>query len=130
MPIFFLTYILAILLMVLFIIYTNLGSSLFIFYSLLFLPQIYHNAVTGKRPDPTSSYYIEFLKFRFLIVVIFYLFSVVSQMLPLQYFLVKAELSTGVCVPTNCQFPICNFVDSKHLWAQKSIPKVSTSCIL
>lgn len=47
----------AILLMYPFMMYTNMGTSLFLIYSLLFMPQIYHNAVIGKRPNPNSSYY-------------------------------------------------------------------------
>lgn len=36
---------------------TNMGTSLFLFFSLIFLPQIYTNAITGKRPNPNSIYY-------------------------------------------------------------------------
>lgn len=52
------------------LVYTNMGSSLFIIFSLIFLPQIYTNAVRGKRPNLNSIFYNEFLLYRFLIVVI------------------------------------------------------------
>jgi len=40
------------------IFYTNLATPLFLGFSLILLPQIYTNAVTGKRPNPNSVYYI------------------------------------------------------------------------
>ena len=37
--------------------FTNLSNVLFVFSSFIFMPQIYSNAVTGKRPNPHSPYY-------------------------------------------------------------------------
>lgn len=51
------------------LIYTNLSPLLFIGFSLIFLPQIYTNAVNGHRPDISSPYYTKFLSLRFLLVV-------------------------------------------------------------
>lgn len=59
----------AILVMYPIVVLTNVGTCLFLAFSLLFLPQIYTNAVTGRRPNMNSMYYNEFLLFRFLIVV-------------------------------------------------------------
>lgn len=39
------------------IVLTNLGTPLFLAFTLIFLPQIYNNAVIGKRPNPNSIYY-------------------------------------------------------------------------
>lgn len=60
----------SIILMYLLLLVTNMGTPLFMIFSLIFLPQIYTNAVVGKRPNPNSMYYNEFLLYRFLIVVI------------------------------------------------------------
>ena len=53
------------------LIYTNLSIFFFIGISLLFVPQIYTNAVQGHRPDVSSPYYKKFLTVRFLIIVNF-----------------------------------------------------------
>jgi hypothetical protein len=50
---------------------TNFNFILFIFISLIFLPQIYNNAVTGSRPDICSPYYSKFLLIRFVLIVLF-----------------------------------------------------------
>lgn len=52
--------------------FTNLNNYLFMGLSLMFLPQIYTNAINGKRPEPLSTFYSEFLLIRFLFVVIFH----------------------------------------------------------
>lgn len=57
------------------IILTNAGTPLFLLFSVIYLPQIYTNAVTGRRPNPNSMYYNEFLLFRFMIVVLLWLCS-------------------------------------------------------
>lgn len=51
------------------LLFTNLNSWLFIGISLLFLPQIYVNALKGIRPDLNHPYYSKFLMFRFVIIV-------------------------------------------------------------
>ena len=47
----------SVILMYLLLLVTNMGAPLFIIFSLIFLPQIYTNAVVGKRPNPNSMYY-------------------------------------------------------------------------
>lgn len=76
----------AIIIMYPLIIITNLGTPLFLIFSLIFLPQIYTNAIAGRRPNLNSTYYNEFLLYRFLIIVILYFIIVVFEMFSLQYF--------------------------------------------
>ena len=55
------------------LIFSNLNDFLFIGISLIFLPQIYTNAINGKRPNLSSPLYSEFLLIRFLIIVTYLL---------------------------------------------------------
>lgn len=51
------------------LIYCNLSAFFFIIISLIMVPQIYCNALMGKRPNIASVYYTRFLSFRFLLIV-------------------------------------------------------------
>lgn len=88
------------------IVLTNMGTSLFLFFSLIFLPQIYTNAVTGKRPNPNSIYYNEFLLYRFLLILYLKCF-------PYNIFGLKPNyvLGLGCLLIVACQFGL--------LWIQK-----------
>ncbi len=95
------------------LVFTNMGSSLFILFSLIFLPQIYTNAVRGKRPNINSIYYNEFLLYRFLIVVIKFIIQLYLKCFPYNIFNLKPNyvLGFGCLLIVGCQFAL--------LWVQK-----------
>jgi hypothetical protein len=52
--------------------FTNLNRVLFVSASCLIFPQIYLNALRGRRPKPISKYYLKYLFSRFLFIVLPY----------------------------------------------------------
>lgn len=78
------------------LILTNFNRLLFIALSCLLFPQIYLNAIRGKRPDPISTYHIKFILTRFLIIVTSILTKVYIRMFPYNIFAMQPDYTLGV----------------------------------
>ena len=106
------------------LLFTNLSSVLFVAFSLIYLPQVYVNALVGKRPDPNSVFYNEFLSYRFLTFVNPWLTLVLYEVFPFKYFWVKAQLYSrfgNCCVGWIAAWPA---LATEDLWAKESLSQV------
>ena len=94
--------------------FCNASNLLFVGLSLMFLPQIYTNAINGKRPQPFSTFYREFLLVRFLFVVLISFIQLYLKCFPYNYFEFRPNyiLSFGCMILIGCQFAL--------LWIQKN----------